>query len=1023
MTGTAVALSAAVLEGKYVDVLLSETTEGLIQEFVAELLRSDEDITHTAQPPNSQASGESLSDRLSVAIAAFNAFLQVNVTGPVLEGTHRLEALFSKAAKESKKSLYELRQACFRSLEVDGISPYAFIPNIEVFCLARAILFGFAADARGYKLELSLPAAEGGQAEAEPYTHPNIQWLLLRIHVWHHKLLTQPNLGPGSTFSRSSHWTDLPSLQEIIERELESTNKLILQSDDGAWTTTDKVNFLLEKANVMLALGKDATAREVLKAAAEMHNFVYTLSGALGKRTKFQEKSTSLLVVLAKSNAVDASTVVPTTEQARPQALLLNNDTLLENLEFNKDQEKTEADKANISAALADLSPDDQPQLSPLDQVLLLTEATLKDAFSPADSLTSEEVLPFAVRVLSDKSTNWQIYTQALLVRSRIEVHRSRTMERGILQMQAVVDQVLVDTTAPAGETENQSEVPSASSDEADVPTIQLTTPETSTSEILVPKPTSFFPAATASETAPARVRLQYIHVLNSPPKWHLESELAFAWAGVGSLASALEIFYRLRLWAEVALCHASRAAAEDEDGRGSGGEQKAKTILRWQLFHRTADANGPNAPRPDESHDLDVSKFTPADFQGPPRDPAPPNAPRLLCILGDIENDRTHYQRAWGISKHRYARAQTALGELFIREKHWEEARAAYRLAVGVNRLNPDMWNRLGDINLRLGDFSEAASAFRRSIAIAGDAVGTEDARTWSNLGSALYSLYVERIKEQNEQKGVDKDAAEPKAATNALDEEADDATAESTAQQSPSELLSQSLAAYRRGASLSLDNWQIWDNVITLGARLRPPAIADILLAMRHVIRIRNTEDALDIEVLRLLLNDVLLSKEKPGSETGVYQPPRGTPEKAVCDLLEDAVVPLITTRSELWELIARERVWRRDYAGAVDASERAWRAAIGSVGAGLLPGAGTGADAQSNWLENKEAWETVVERTDDLVSILENYGEDVPEIGSKWKAKARSAIRSVLGKAKDSWEDSDGWNRLKDLQEGLR
>ena len=1023
MAGTAVALSAAVLEGKYVDVLLSETTEGLIQEFVAELLRSDEDITRTAQSPNGQASGESLSDRFSVATAAFNAFLQVNVTGPVLEGTQRLEALFSKAAKESQRSLHELRQACLRSLEVDGISPYPFIPNIEIFCLARAILLGFPADALGYKLGSSPTAAEGGQGETENYTHPNIQWLLLRIHVWHHKLLTQPNLGPGSTFSRSSHWTDLPSLQEIIERELESTNKLIIQSDDGAWTATDKVNFLLEKANVLLTLGRDATAREVLKAAAEMHNFVYTLSGALGKRTKFQEKSTSLLVVLAKSNAVDSSTAAPTTEQARPQALLLNNDTLLENLEFNKDQEKTETDRANISAALADLSPDDQPQLSPLDQVLLLTEATLKDAFSPADSLTSEEVLPFAVRVLSDKSTNWQIYTQALLVRSRIEVHRSRTMERGILQMQAVVDQVLVDTTAPAAETDSKSEVPSASSNEADVPTIQLTAPETSTAEILVSKPTSFFPAATASETAPAHVRLQYIHVLNSPPKWHLESELAFAWAGVGSLASALEIFYRLRLWAEVALCHASRAAAEDEDGRGSGGEEKAKTVLRWQLFHRSADANGPNSPRPDESHDLDVSRFTPIDFQGPPRDPAPPNAPRLLCILGDIENDRSHYQRAWEISKHRYARAQTALAELFIREKHWEEARAAYRLAVGVNRLNPDMWNRLGDINLRLGDFSEAASAFRRSIAIAGDAVGTEDARTWSNLGSALYSLYVERIQELKEQKGVDKDAAEPKAATDTLDEEADDATAEKTAQQSPSELLTQSLAAYRRGASLSVENWQIWDNVITLGARLRPPAVSDILLALRHVIRIRSTEEALDIEVLRLLLNDVVLSKEKPGSESGVYQPPRGTPEKAVCDLLEDMVVPLITTRSELWELVARQRVWRRDYAGAVDASERAWRAAIGAVGAGLLPGAGTAADAQSNWLENKEAWETVVERTDDLVSILENYGEDVPDLGSKWKAKARSAIRSVLGKAKDSWEDSEGWSRLKDLQEGLR
>ncbi len=314
---------------------------------------------------------------------------------------------------------------------------------------------------------------------------------------------------------------------------------------------------------------------------------------------------------------------------------------------------------------------------------------------------------------------------------------------------------------------------------------------------------------------------------------------------------------------------------------------------------------------------------------------------------------------------------------------------------------------------------------AFRRAIAVAGDAVGAEDARTWSNLGSALYSLYVERVKELQEQKAEAE--AEAEAGTNPAVEESDEEAGElaplAAARQSPSELLSQSLTAYKRGASISRDNWQIWDNVITLGARLRPPATSEILLALRHVIRIRNAEEALDIEVLRLLLNDTLLSQQKPeGSGAGVYQPPRGSAEKAVCDLLEDAVVPLITTRSELWELVSRERIWRRDYAGAIDASERAWRAAVGGVGVGLLPSSGTAADAQSNWLENKGAWETVVERTDDLVSMLENYGEEAPEIGSRWKGKARSAIRSVLGKAKDSWEDSEGWDRLKDLLAGL-
>jgi hypothetical protein len=173
-----------------------------------------------------------------------------------------------------------------------------------------------------------------------------------------------------------------------------------------------------------------------------------------------------------------------------------------------------------------------------------------------------------------------------------------------------------------------------------------------------------------------------------------------------------------------------------------------------------------------------------------------------------------------------------------------------------------------------------------------------------------------------------------------------------------------------------------------------------------------------------LRLLLNESVLSQQKVDDKTSVYEPPRGTTERAVCDLIETLIVPLITLRSELWELVTRERVWRRDYAGAIDAAERAWRAAISAAaGGGLLPSSGTNGDGKKSWLEDKGEWKIVVERTDELVSALENYGKEVPEIGPKWKGKARSAVRSVLGKAKENWEGSEEWEALKTLLEGLK
>ncbi|KAJ5004043.1 hypothetical protein K4K57_012438, partial [Colletotrichum sp. SAR 10_99] len=882
-------LLSKVAEGAYVDVLTSTAAKDVIAGFASSLAQTSEQ-----QPP----SGSLSEDEIAVGLAALNAFLQSNVTGPVLENVERVEKLFVDALAAADPSAAEdtlkvLRRKSFKELEVDGVSPYPYIPNIELFALARHI---FTASTSEDVVTLS------------DATRLSVPWTRLRINVWHFKLLSQPSLGPGSNFAKASQWIDVPTLAEQITAGLDGVRKQLLDEDvwatgesATAWSREEKVQFLLETANTHIMLGRDDKAREALKEATQLNSFAYALSGALGKRTKFQEKSTSQLVVLAKS---DVPEEVAEEEKTGPEAVALNDDTLLEEIQFSKDATGKHGELAAapsaLPAALADLSPDAQPRLSPLDQIILLTEATLKDTFSPVDTLTSEEVLPYAVRVVSDKPTNWQIYTQALLVRSRIEVHRSRTVERGVLQMQAVVDQVVVDTSeAPRPKAEDVADV--------GVPAIAVTSPDTTTTTTAPQKPTSFFPAAKDTDTAPAHVRLQYIHALSSPPRWHLESELAYSWAGVGSLVSALEIFKRLRLWAEVALCLASSASADDEDGRGSGGEQKARAIVRWRLFHKTGTPAAVEHADPDtELEDgEDVTYLKPEAFQGPERVPPPPNAPRLFCILGDLENDPAHWERAWDVSKHRFARAQKSLGEHWLQQKDWPKALEAYQAATRCNRLSPELWGRLGDISLRMGNFADAAEAYGRAIGAAGEVVGGEDARTWSNLGSSLWSMYLETVEDLKKKMLDEKKKA---------DEEDDEGTEVEHAQsdvKDPATLLSQALAAYKRGAQIAQENWRIWDNVLTLASRMRPPAVLDMVLALRAIMRIRKTEDALDDDVLRALLNEALLTKQKAEDDGhGVYTPPRGTVERAVVALFEESVVPLITTRSELWGLVVKLR-----------------------------------------------------------------------------------------------------------------
>ena len=118
-------------------------------------------------------------------------------------------------------------------------------------------------------------------------------------------------------------------------------------------------------------------------------------------------------------------------DKLQPHALRLDDDTLLDSIAFtpseNKDIDPQTTE--SLPPSLVDLDPGNQPRLDPLDAIILLGTASSITNTSPSDGITREETLPFAERVLSGGSSNWQIYTQALLIRSRIEGYRTRTIE------------------------------------------------------------------------------------------------------------------------------------------------------------------------------------------------------------------------------------------------------------------------------------------------------------------------------------------------------------------------------------------------------------------------------------------------------------------------------------------------------------------------------------------------------------------------------------------------------------------
>jgi tetratricopeptide (TPR) repeat protein len=946
----------AYLNGDFRTILQSSRAKELFNQFLGKL--STEDDRNFSKVPRSYGESDyrSSAHALLTGLAAFSAFLQANVTGPPVSAQ---SLLFDQRTELTE--IISTRKRCLKNLDVDGLSVYQHIPHIELFCLARAIFTEY------------FPRVTKGQDY-------DSKWMRIRVNAYHQRLLSS-----GTSNTRLSD--SAISLQTQIEADLFALEAEILDPK-SMYSNETKVQFLLEKAQIFVMQGLDVKARDSLKAARTVSQFCYALSGALGKRTKFQQKDTSQLVVFAKSNdtagtaasfsgAIESnglSPISPNVLTAKdptrkgPIALDLNDDTLLESIEFSR-PEKDKLESSALPPDLAHLKPDEQPQLNPLDQIILLTEATIKDTLLPLDKLNSEEILPYAVRVLNDKPTNWQIYTQALLVRSRIESHHSRTQERSVLQLQAIVDQIIAET-----------EEDTVTGESHGAPRIHIT---------------QFLPRAKPSESAPVTERLRYIYQLNTPTRWEIETELAYAWSSAGSLVSALEIFKRLQLWPEVALCYHS-----------IGQEDKARQIVRRQLYFSS---KGPEM----DHFTVDAEEIITDKWDGEIRSPSPPHAPRLWCILGDLDQDPECWQRAWDISKSRYGRAQRTLGEYYTRQGDLARAREAYMKATIVNRQNGETWSRLGDIDLRVGNWDGAIIAFQQSIMI-----DDTDAKTYSNLGSALLSKHTELM----ELRKMGTEAQESASLDEAIveNENIDDKELLSNVTNErlkPEDILRQALIAYKRGASIAHSNWQIWDNVITIAGRMSSPSFPDIILALRSIIRIRGPtvgENAIDIDILRGLVGEVISAERVGGQleDAKIYSPPRGTLARAVIDMVDTEIVPLVTTRSAVWSLVEKLKLYCRDYAGALACAEKAWRIAT----------------AGNGWLEDEEKWKIAASTTDALVSAFENYGPQEAvngdgEVEKGWKGKARSAIRGIVGKAKDIWEGTDEFEMLKGRLEELK
>jgi tetratricopeptide (TPR) repeat protein len=500
-----VQLGSLIAEGKYIEALNSGTADFLFGKTSNQFLCSS--ILNRVRERLSKL--ESVSQCVEAeffAIAAFNLFLQLNYTGPSVDDNSLLasinpHACFADclnssapdididAAKgttlSSKETKY--RSTVLSELAVDGTWPCEVSVAPYLLLIARCLLSTLSAPdstSPGWSLveEESCTLSSGFIKMADRLVTCSL-WAG-RATVAHERLLL----------------TREPTTLLWMETNVAFTkcNRLFHGESKHLQATT-----MLEYGLACHHFGRSKNARAAFKDATEKSGLSLEVTGVQGKRTKFQQKATAQMTVLATSakgndseDPISENVDNSEKEKVKAQMVALSEDSvLLERVKFDDE-------KANkVSDLLI------------RDQAILLAFCVDVKYSNPADGLTAEEMRAYLARVLCHHD-DWMVYSTALLERAWLDFEGNHTKERSILQMQALADQH----------------------------TNRLTITQSTRKSV--------------EESSPVQDRLKNIHSIVYPPRWHMLKDVADRYSQLGIVTSAAELYSEIEYWDEVVDCY-----------------------------------------------------------------------------------------------------------------------------------------------------------------------------------------------------------------------------------------------------------------------------------------------------------------------------------------------------------------------------------------------------------------------------------------------------------------------------------
>ena len=296
-------------------------------------------------------------------IACLQLFVEINFTG-----RQELETLTS----------VKITDSIFQSISLDGENLFPAIKNLELFILAKSFF------------NSTLP-------KVSMFNSLAFKWWKFRC-LWIHQQLIQEK--SEMIFNEAN-----VLLQNIELNDMNEKAK-IGKCDFFPWPpfsfslTINKIffsEFNLEVATFFMNYFHINKIRDAVNEAFNIAGIKIEETGALGKRTKFQEKELAQLTLNIRNLKMDSTTNDMTEEilDDLPQDLKLDDEVRLDKIAFSEHR------NLNI--------------LSDINSAVILVQFFLVKRSQPKDSLFKEELMPYLDAVLENKNTNWCIRLVALL--------------------------------------------------------------------------------------------------------------------------------------------------------------------------------------------------------------------------------------------------------------------------------------------------------------------------------------------------------------------------------------------------------------------------------------------------------------------------------------------------------------------------------------------------------------------------------------------------------------------------------